>query len=91
MARGSPRRGSAIGVGRDRRYLIAMAEDLKGVTAEQRQELQTMLQRLGILWADLTKAAEKQDQTRVEEIQREIAVCRERVEEIKRTGTAGSA
>jgi hypothetical protein len=85
------KRDDTVGRRRDRRYLIAMAEDLQGVTAEQRQELQTMLQRLGALWADLTKAAERQDQTRVEEIQREIAVCRERVEEIKRAGTAGSA
>lgn len=68
-----------------------MAEDLKGVTAAQRHELQTMLQRLGALWAELTKAAAAQDEGRVAEIQSEIAVCRERVEEIKRAGTKGSA
>lgn len=81
----------AVGFGRDRRYLIAMAEDLKGVTAEQQKELQAMLQRLGALWADLTRAAASQDQARVEEIHREIAACRKRVEEIKRAGTIGSA
>jgi hypothetical protein len=68
-----------------------MAENLKGVTAEQRAELEKMLGRLGALWAELTKAAASQDQTRVEEIKREIAVCRKRVEEIKRAGTIGSA
>ena len=68
-----------------------MAEDLKGVTAEQQKELQAMLQRLGALWADLTRAAASQDQARVEEIHREIAACRQRVEAIKRAGTIGSA
>lgn len=68
-----------------------MAKDLKGVTAEQQKELQAMLQRLGALWADLTRAAGTQDQARVEEIHREIAACRKRVEEIKRAGTIGSA
>lgn len=64
---------------------------MKGVTAEQRRELQTMLERLGALWAELTKAAANQDQARVEEIHREIADCRRRVDEIKRAGTIGSA
>jgi hypothetical protein len=68
-----------------------MAEDLKGVTADQRRELETMLQRLGVLWAELTKAAADQDEVRVAEIQSEIAACRTRVEEIKRAGTIGSA
>jgi hypothetical protein len=68
-----------------------MAPPLKGITAEQRRELETMLTRLGALWADLTKAAAKEDRARVDEIQRDIAVCRKRVEEIKRAGTAGSA
>jgi hypothetical protein len=40
---------------------------------------------------DLTPAAASQDQARVEEIHREIAACRKRVEEIKRAGTIGSA
>ena len=70
---------------------FAMAEDLKGVSAEQRQELHTMLQRLGALWAELTRAAANQNEDRVAEIQREIAACRQRVEEIKRAGTIGSA
>jgi hypothetical protein len=39
----------------------------------------------------LTIAASKQDQRRVENIQAEISVCRTRVEQIKRTGTRGSA
>lgn len=68
-----------------------MMKSLKGITAEERRELETMLGRLSALWADLTKAAEKEDRARVDEIQREIAVCRKRVEEIKRTGTLGSA
>ena len=68
-----------------------MAEGLKGVTAEQRQELSTMLERLGALWAELTSAAANQDEARVKQIQSEIADCRKRVEEIKRAGTAGSA
>lgn len=68
-----------------------MAKSLKGITAEQRRELETMLGRLSALWADLTKAAAKEDRARVDEIQREIAMCRERVEEIKRAGTVGSA
>ena len=68
-----------------------MAESLKGVTAEQRQELSTMLERVGALWAELTRAAANQDEARVEQIQIEIADCRKRVEEIKRAGTAGSA
>lgn len=68
-----------------------MMKSLKGITAEERRELETMLGRLSALWADLTKAAAKEDRARVDEIQREIAVCRKRVEEIKRTGTLGSA
>jgi hypothetical protein len=68
-----------------------MADDLKGVTAEQRRELSTMLERLGALWAELTRAAADQDEARVKAIQSEIAVCRKRVEEIKRAGTLGSA
>jgi hypothetical protein len=93
LARDQARSGIGEGVGfrEDRSYQIGMADDLKGVTAEQRQELQTMLQRLGALWAELTKAAADQDEVRVAEIQREIATCRKRVEEIKRAGTIGSA
>jgi hypothetical protein len=68
-----------------------MAKGLKGITAEQRRELETMLGRLSALWADLTKAAATEDRARVDEIQREIALCRKRVEEIKRAGTVGSA
>ena len=81
----------AVGLRRDRRYVIAMAKSLKGVTAEQRAELHTMLERLGALWAELTRAAAGQDQARVEAIHREIADCRRRVDEIKRAGTIGSA
>jgi hypothetical protein len=65
--------------------------DLRGVTAEQQRELQEMLQRLSALWAELTRAAQAEDQDRVAAIQREIADCRSRVEAIKRTGTIGSA
>jgi hypothetical protein len=65
--------------------------DLRGVTAEQQRELQEMLQRLSALWAELTRAAQAEDQERVAAIQREIADCRSRVEAIKRTGTIGSA
>ena len=72
-------------------YQIAMAGRLKGITAEQRRELEAMLARLGSLWADLTKAAASEDKGRVEAIKREIALCRKRVEEIKRAGTIGSA
>ena len=68
-----------------------MNEEFEGITQQQRDELLTMLDRLGRLWADLTIAASKLDQRRVEEIQAEIAVCRKRVEQIKRTGTRGSA
>ena len=50
-----------------------------------------MLERLGALWAELTRAAANQDQVRVEEIHRDIADCRKRVDEIKRAGTIGSA
>lgn len=66
-------------------------EVLKGVTAKQQRELQAMLHRLSALWVDLTAAAAREDQARVEAIQREIAACRTRVEAIKRAGTAGSA
>ena len=64
---------------------------LKGVSAEQRRELQGMLERLAALWAELTRAAAAEDRARVETIQREIADCRRRVDTIKRTGTLGSA
>lgn len=80
-----------VGIKYEGRYQIAMAQPLKGITADQRRELETMLTRLGALWADLTNAAAKEDRGRVDEIQREIALCRKRVEEIKRAGTAGSA
>jgi hypothetical protein len=58
---------------------------------EQHRELQAILDRLGRLWSELTTAASDQDQRRVQEIQAEISVCRSRVEQIKRTGTRGSA
>ena len=50
-----------------------------------------MLGRLSALWAQLTAAAATQDQPSLDRINREIAECRQRVEEIRRTGTAGSA
>ena len=68
-----------------------MTELLQGVTDEHRRELEAMLTRLAGLWSELTKAAAAQDQARAEEIQREIDGCRKRVEEIKRSGTLGSA
>jgi hypothetical protein len=68
-----------------------MADRLQGISADQRDELSAILQRLGRLWVDLTKAASEQDQSRAEAIQREIAECRQRIEEIKRAGTSGSA
>jgi hypothetical protein len=68
-----------------------VTESLAGVTHEQQGELRAILDRLARLWSELTIAASKQDQRRVEEIQDEIAVCRTRVEQIKRTGTRGSA
>jgi muramidase (phage lysozyme) len=68
-----------------------LTELLAGVTDEQQGELRAILDRLAQLWSELTIAALNQDQRRVEEIQAEIAVCRTRVEQIKRTGTLGSA
>jgi uncharacterized membrane-anchored protein len=68
-----------------------MAEPLQGVTPQQQRELQAMLVRLSSLWAELTAAAASQDQARVDAIKREIAMCRQRVEAIKRTGTTGTA
>ena len=68
-----------------------MTEPLVGVTHEQQGELRAILDQLARLWSELTIAASKQDQRRVEDIQAEIAVCRTRVEQIKRTGTRGSA
>jgi hypothetical protein len=65
--------------------------DLNGVTEAQQRELRDMLERLAALWAELTRAAEAEDRDRVAAIQREIADCRNRVEEIKRSGTIGSA
>jgi hypothetical protein len=85
------RRGDAVGPSNTDRQSIEMTHGLKGVSAEQRQELSTMLERLGALWAELTRVAADQDETRVKEIQSEIAACRKRVEEIKRAGTLGSA
>lgn len=64
---------------------------LKGVTPEQQGELNEMLERLGTLWAELTQAAQAEDQEKVARIQNEIAACRNRVEQIKRSGTLGSA
>jgi hypothetical protein len=71
--------------------LAGMTEPLKGVTTNQRHELAVMLERLGELWAELTRAAASENETRVREIHSEIAACRKRVEEIKRAGTIGSA
>jgi hypothetical protein len=68
-----------------------MTDPLQGISADQRRELAAILQHLARLWADLTKAATEQDQDRTEAIQREIAQCRQLVEEIKRAGTIGSA
>jgi hypothetical protein len=68
-----------------------VTEPLVGVTHEQQGELRAILDQLARLWSELTIAASKQDQRRVEDIQAEIAVCRTRVEQIKRTGTRGSA
>jgi hypothetical protein len=67
-----------------------VTEPLAGVNHEQQVELRAILDRLARLWSELTTAAMKQDQRRVQDIQAEIAVCRTRVEEIKRTGTRGS-
>lgn len=64
---------------------------LQRISKDQHQELAAMLQRLAGLWAELTKAATEEDQGRAEAIKREIAECRQRVEEIKRAGTMGSA
>ena len=63
-----------------------MADPLQGISTDQRRELAAMLQHLARLWADLTKAATQHDQDCAEAIQREIAACRQRVEEIKRAG-----
>ena len=68
-----------------------MPDRLQGISKDQRRELDAMLQRLAGLWAELTKAAGQEDHARVDAIQHEIALCRRRVEEIKRAGTAGSA
>ena len=64
---------------------------LKGVTAAQQRELQEMLRRLSALWAELTRAAQAEDRDKIARIQQEIADCRRRVEDIKRSGTIGSA
>jgi len=68
-----------------------MTDPLQGIDADQRRELAEMLRHLARLWADLTKAAAEHDQDRAEAIQREIMRCRQRVEEIKRAGTTGTA
>lgn len=68
-----------------------MAGPLEGISAQQFAVLQAMLDRLArLFWSDLTIAGTNHDQRRVEDIQAEIAVCRKRVEEIKRGGTRGS-
>ncbi len=64
---------------------------LERITAAQQAELWAMLDRLARLWSELTVAASKQDHRRIEDIQAEIAACRNRVEEIKRVGTVGPA
>ena len=68
-----------------------MAASLQALTREQQRELQEMLQRLSALWADLARAANDPNEDRVSAINREIAACRTRLEEIKRAGTVGSA
>lgn len=68
-----------------------MTESLRGVTPDDQRELAAMLLRLSKLWADLTAAAAKHDALQVDAIRAEIAVCRGRLEEIRRSGTAGSA
>ena len=68
-----------------------MSEPLHGISRRQRRELGAMLARLAALWAELTEAAARQDQDKVERIQKEIAECRQRVDAIKRAGTSGSA
>lgn len=68
-----------------------MTPPLEGVTTQQRDELEAMLGRLSGLWAELTKAAANADEERVAAIRQEIAACRERVDQIKRAGTIGSA
>src|SRR4051812_45559915 len=50
-----------------------MVDPLQGIDADQRDELSAILQRLGRLWADLTKAATELDLSRAEAIHREIA------------------
>jgi len=67
------------------------SDPLQGISRQQQRELADMLARLAALWAELTQAAASQDQTRVDAIQREIAECRARVDQIKRAGTRGSA
>jgi hypothetical protein len=67
-----------------------VSEGLRGITQEQHEELRAMLDQLGRLWSELTVAAFNQDQRLVKNIRAEIAVCRYRVEQIKRTGTRGS-
>jgi hypothetical protein len=69
----------------------AMAGSLQGLTREQQRELQEMLQRLAALWAELAQAAANPKEGQVEAINREIAACRTRLEEIKRAGTLGTA
>ena len=71
------------------RWLVS--EELKGITDEQRSELRAMLDRLGRLWSELTIAAADRDQQRMENIRAEIAVCRNRVNQIRQSGTRGSA
>ena len=68
-----------------------MAQPLHGITGEQQRELRAMLVRLSSLWAELTAAATRQDQAQIDALTREIAVCRERVEAIKRQGAEGTA
>ena len=68
-----------------------MSKGLRSITQEQHEELREMLDRLGRLWLELTVAASNKDQRRVEDIQAEIAVCRNWVEHIKGTGTRGLA
>ena len=68
-----------------------MPPPLQAISRQQQRELQAMLTRLSALWSELTAAATSQDQARLDAINREIAVCRRRLEEIKRSGTAGTA
>lgn len=68
-----------------------MAEPLQGVTSEHRRELDAMLRRLSGLWSELTSASAQRNEGLVDAVNREIAACRSRLEEIKRAGTKGSA